>query len=68
MEWEEVAKLLPHRTQKFFSTINPSELKQLKQARYEKNDWIYQRNNLIFDFMFYTGVRIGELVNIKHSD
>src|SRR6185312_833532 len=54
MEWEEVAKLLPHRTQKFFSTINPSELKQLKQARYEKNDWIYQRNNLIFDFMFYT--------------
>ena len=56
VEWEEVAKMLPHRTQKFFSTINPSELEQLKQARYEKNDWIYHRNNLILDFLFCTGV------------
>jgi len=27
-----------------------------------------QRNNLILDFLFYTGIRVGELVNIRHCD
>src|SRR5437660_12431739 len=27
-----------------------------------------QRNNLIIDFLFYTGLRVKELINLKHSD
>jgi len=27
-----------------------------------------QRNSLILDFLFYTGIRVGELVNIRHCD
>ena len=30
--------------------------------------FINQRNNLILDFLFYTGIRASELVNIKHCD
>ena len=39
MEWEEVAKLLPHRTQKFFSTINPLEIKTVKAGSLWK-EWL----------------------------
>lgn len=44
------------------------ELKQLKDAKVEKNALIHQRNNLILDFLFYSGVRINELINIRHQD
>jgi site-specific recombinase XerD len=53
---------------KFFTTISEKELSLLKNARYEKNQQIYERNNLILDFLFYSGVRVSELVNIKHRD
>jgi integrase len=53
---------------KFFDTINETELAQLKQAKVEKNPTIHARNNLILDFLLYSGVRINELTNIKHSD
>ena len=36
--------------------------------RFEKNQQIYERNNLILDFLFYSGIRVSELVNIKHRD
>ena len=44
------------------------ELEKLKKARFEQSEVIYQRNNLILDFLFYTGVRVSELVNIKLTD
>ena len=53
---------------KFFTTINEDELSLLKKARFEKNNTIYQRNNLMLDFLFYSGIRVSELVNIKHRD
>jgi len=53
---------------KFFTTISEKELSLLKQARFEKNEAVYQRNNLILDFLFYSGIRVSELVNIKHRD
>ena len=34
----------------------------------EKSPSIHQRNNLIFDFLLYSGLRINELVQIKHPD
>src|SRR5207247_5329525 len=41
---------------------------QLKQTRFEKREKTYQRNNLLLNFFFYTGLRMNELINIKHSD
>jgi integrase/recombinase XerD len=53
---------------KFFDTLTPAELEKLKQSQVERSQKTYQRNNLIFDFLFYSGLRVSELVNIRHSD
>ena len=63
-----ITRIIPTIQRKFFTTINEKELEQLKQARYEKENIVYHRNNLMLDFLFYTGLRVSELVNIKHSD
>jgi site-specific recombinase XerD len=66
IEWDKIARLIPKIQRKFFTTLKEGELARLKQAKVEKNSQIHQRNNLILDFLFYSGVRINELVNIKH--
>ncbi|CAG8461244.1 16972_t:CDS:10, partial [Gigaspora margarita] len=58
--------IIPKMGRKFFNILNPQELAQLKQARAERNQKTYRRNNLIFDFLFYGGLRVSELVNIRH--
>ena len=68
VEWERIARLIPKVQKKFFATINELELQRLKKAKVEKNLQVYQRNNLLLDFLFYSGVRINELVHIKHQD
>jgi integrase/recombinase XerD len=68
IEWEKIARLIPKVQKKFFATINELELSRLKSAQVEKSNQIHQRNNLLLDFLFYSGVRINELVNLKHSD
>ncbi|CAJ0831186.1 2639_t:CDS:2 [Entrophospora sp. SA101] len=68
IHWQRVAKLIPKIQRKFHITINEQELVKLKQARFEESDSIYQRNSLILDFLFYSGLRVSELVNIKHRD
>ncbi|KLL05444.1 MAG: tyrosine recombinase XerD [Mycoplasmataceae bacterium RV_VA103A] len=68
VEWERIARLIPSIQRKFYDTISEEELEKLKLAKVEKNPKIHQRNNLLLDFLFYSGVRINELVNIKHSD
>ncbi|RHZ35639.1 tyrosine-type recombinase/integrase [endosymbiont GvMRE of Glomus versiforme] len=66
--WERISGIIPKTSRKFFSTLDQEELSLLKQANPEKNETTYQRNNLILDFLFYSGIRVSELVNIKHSD
>ncbi|KLL03011.1 MAG: tyrosine recombinase XerD [Mycoplasmataceae bacterium CE_OT135] len=68
IDWDRIKNLIPSRVKKFFTTINQEELQKLKSVRFEKNQWLYQRNNLIVDFLFYSGIRVSELVNIKHRD
>ena len=68
IKWEKVARLIPRVQKKFFATVNEQELIKLKQAKIEKNKTSHERNNLILDFLFYSGVRVSELVNIKHQD
>jgi len=68
IEWEKITRLIPRSQRKFFPIISEEELAQLKTAKVEKSLKVHQRNNLILDFLFYSGVRVNELVNIKHSD
>ena len=68
IEWERINGIIPKMGRKFFDILTPQELERLKQAQVERNQKTYQRNNLIFDFLFYSGLRVSELVNIRHSD
>jgi len=68
VEWEKIARLIPKVQRKFFATLKESELAKLKAVQVEKNPTIHHRNNLLLDFLFYSGVRINELVHIRHSD
>jgi len=68
VEWEKIARLIPQVQKKFFATLNEQEFSRLKEIKVEKNPTIHARNNLLLDFLFYSGVRINELVNIKHAD
>jgi len=68
VEWEKIARLIPKVQKKFFATLNEQEFQKLKAVKVEKNPAIHSRNNLLLDFLFYSGVRINELVNIKHQD
>ncbi|CAG8448202.1 813_t:CDS:2 [Racocetra fulgida] len=65
---ELVSKIIPKTTQKFFDTIAEDELEKLKQAKTRTSTAINQRDNLILEFLLYTGVRVGELINIRHCD
>ena len=68
VEWARINGIIPKMARTFFSTLNQTELEQLKKTRYERSLITYQRNNLILDFLFYSGIRVSELVNIRHSD
>lgn len=68
IDWESINRLIPVKVKKFYTTINEKELQSLKQVRFEKSACKHQRNNLLLDFLFYSGLRVSELVQIKHSD
>jgi integrase/recombinase XerD len=63
-----ITRIIPTVQKRFFATINKEELELLKQARYERLNTVYHRNNLMLDFLFYTGIRVKELVNLKYQD
>ncbi|KLL02606.1 MAG: tyrosine recombinase XerD, partial [Mycoplasmataceae bacterium RV_VA103A] len=68
IEWEMINRIIPVVQRRFFTTIDEKELEQLKHARYEKENQVYYRNKLILDFLFYMGIRVSELVSIRHCD
>ncbi|CFW93268.1 putative Tyrosine recombinase XerC [endosymbiont DhMRE of Dentiscutata heterogama] len=68
IEWELIDQIIPGIPLKFFETITEIELERLKQAKTRASDATNQRNNLILDFLFYTGMRVSELINIRHCD
>ena len=68
IEWEKITRIIPVYQKKFFNTITIEELELLKKTRIEKNFLIHQRNSLILDLLFYSGIRVNELINLKHSD
>lgn len=68
IDWNLINGIIPKMSRPFFSTLSLSELEQLKQVRAERNQKTYERNNLILDLLFYSGIRVSELVNIRHCD
>ncbi|KLL04920.1 MAG: tyrosine recombinase XerD [Mycoplasmataceae bacterium RV_VA103A] len=68
IEWDLIMRIIPKVQPKLFPTINPEELKKLKNAHNQTIKRSRERDNLILDFFFYIGLRVSELVNIKHSD
>jgi len=68
LNWERITKLIPKSQPKFFPTLDFNGLEQLKTTRTEVKNKTQQRNNLLLEFLFYTGLRLSELANLKHSD
>ena len=68
IDWAKIARIIPTQQKRFFNTLTIEELELLKSTRIEKNPVIYQRNSLILDLSFYSGIRVNELINLKHSD
>lgn len=68
IEWEMITRLIPIVQRKFFATTDQTELELLKSVRTRTSKKTNERDNLLLDFLFYTGVRVNELVNIKHCD
>lgn len=74
VDWEIIARVIPKIQTKFYATISQEELAKLKEISWKANkslkesQRINERNNLMLEFLFYTGIRVKELVNIKHSD
>jgi integrase/recombinase XerD len=68
LDWERIVRLIPKHQRKFFSTLNEVDYYLLRKARFEIEDWVYERNNLMMDSLLYTGVRVSELIDIKLSD
>ena len=68
IEWELINRIIPVVQQKFFETITEIELEKLKEVKTRASSTVNERNNLILDFLFYTGIRVSELVNLHHCD
>lgn len=68
LDWERIVRLIPKHQRKFFSTLNDVDYYLLRKARFEIEDWVYERNNLMMDFLLYTGVRVSELIDIELSN
>jgi len=68
IEWESISKLIPQVQKRFFPTVSYEELQKLKATQTKTKSQTNERNKLILNFLFYTGLRVSELINIRHSD
>lgn len=68
IDWEKINKLIPSVQRKFFPTIDYQDFAKLKKANTQTDKITNERNNLILDFLYYIGLRVNELINIRHSD
>jgi len=68
INWDWITGIIPKNMKRLFSTLSREDLENLKNIKPERNKTTHLRNNLIFDFLFYSGLRVSELINIKHGD
>ena len=66
IEWEIITRVIPAVQRKFFTTIDEKELELLKKTTISIRT--KQRSSLMLDFLCYTGIRVNELINIRHCD
>ncbi|WNE40109.1 MAG: Tyrosine recombinase XerD [Mycoplasmataceae bacterium] len=67
VDWEKITGILPKMEQNFFDTLDWEEINLMKRVRNERFLTNWERNNLIIDFLIYSGLRVSEIVNIRHS-
>ena len=68
IDWARITRIIPTHQKRYFNTISTEELELLKNARMERSENIWKRNSLILDLLFYSGIRVQELINLKHID
>jgi integrase/recombinase XerD len=68
IEWENISRIIPRIQKRFFPTADYQDLEKLKNANTKTDKFTNERNKLILDFLFYTGLRVSELINIRHCD
>lgn len=68
IDWERITRIIPDQQKKIFNTLTIPEFELLKNTRIEKSLLIYQRNSLILELLLYSGIRVNELTNLKHSN
>jgi integrase/recombinase XerC len=60
-----IAPKIPKRLPVF---VPKNSIEELFEGNLFSNDYIGKRNELIFEIFYCTGIRLSELVNIKHHD
>lgn len=65
---EIITRIIPKFQQRYFPTLTLEEIARLKKARFERSEQVWARNNLIFDLLIGSGLRISELTNLRHCD
>ncbi|WNE40193.1 MAG: Tyrosine recombinase XerC [Mycoplasmataceae bacterium] len=67
IEWDIIARIIPQVQKKPFATLTEEEFEQLLKFDTKTDKLTKGRNNLIAQFFWYIGMRVSELINIKHS-
>ncbi|CAG8442280.1 3946_t:CDS:2 [Ambispora leptoticha] len=65
---ENLSKYEPATLRSKRNALASYNLEKLKKANTKTDNQTNERNNLILDFLFYTGLRVNELINLRHSD
>ncbi|WNE40869.1 MAG: Tyrosine recombinase XerC [Mycoplasmataceae bacterium] len=68
VDWERIKRLLPTEQRKLYSILTEEEFKKLLSVDTYTDKLTNERNNLILEFLWYLGIRINELINIRHCD
>lgn len=66
VDWEWIKGIIPKVQRRCYDTLTPNDLERLKAARCERDKKTYERNSLIIEFLYNSGLRVSELVDIKH--
>jgi integrase/recombinase XerD len=68
IDWERIRRILPTEQRKPYPILTEDEFRQILSANTYTDKLTNERNNLILEFLWYLGIRINELINIRHYD
>ncbi|WNE40225.1 MAG: Tyrosine recombinase XerD [Mycoplasmataceae bacterium] len=68
IEWDIITKIIPRIQKRPFPIITQEEFEKLLTINTKTDKLTRERNNLVAQFFWYIGMRVSELINIRHSD